>query len=479
MHTVRHIFFLSCLLSLFFLHSSTAEAKPLITASDTLSTTRPSASSDIAVGAAASASQIVITDNDSILLASDSAQLQSSSGTILATSAIAYSSAEDTPATNQRTVYLTTPLGTSATTADNLIVPVKAVHTIQFTTQTSLPSGGSIVITFPGSGNNNAYPGSNEFAFNSLSSSDIQYYNATCSTLTISSPTITCDVSTTIAAGTTITILIGCTASSGTVCTTKKPTLINPFKTTTGGDILKVKVATLSTTDSELDASYLTVATGTSTLVLATVESRFTFTLGGVSTSTAVNDSNPACTLAETTNAAANAQAKYLDLGQLKYTPSTKETKLSNITAQLLGVSTNAQSGYVLYASSNAPLAHERGSSSISTSASPDTPESFPSGKNFFGIHACGTDADTAIWTEAGDQNCQTVIAGSTANECKYSWPQSGDDIILATDYTGPIGSGQTSGSGLTSISYAAGIDATTPAGNYKTSITYTALPTF
>lgn len=465
---------------LFFILPNSSHAATFTEASDTLSTARPSSLGDISSAATASAQQIIITDTDAIFLASDSAQLQSSSGSILGSSTISYLSAADTPSSGTRTIFLTTPFNSAATTSDNILVPVPAMHTFKFTTQTSIPAGGNIVITFPGSTNNNTYPSQGSFAFNGLSSSNIKFNNATCGTISVSSPTITCDsVSSTISSGTVITILVGCSAASGATCTNKVPTILNPLKTLSTGDIHRIKIASQNSSDVELDASYITVTTGSSVLVSGTVESRFTFTIGGVSDTTSVNDTNAGCSMSETTNAGANARARSLSLGEIKYTPTQKETKLSNITAQLLGVSTNSLNGYVLLASSNGPLSKVGGSASFATSASPDVPESFTSGTNFFGLHACGVDTPASTWTEAGEQNCSVTIADSAANECKFAWPKSGDDIILAADYIGPIGVGQTEGNGLTSVAYAAGADATIEVGTYSTTITYTALPTF
>lgn len=484
--SARRLFFDFLILSAFFVFSflfltiPQAQAKALIDASDTLSTARPSAKATISDAMSANSTQVLITDNNSIILASESAMLRTTADTTIGSTTIASISAQNTPTTGKRTVYFKTAVTNPATAGDLFVVPVKAMHTFEFTTQTSIPSGGNIVITFPGSANNNSYPSVGSFAFNGLTGSDIKLSNATCGTITVSSPNITCDsVTSTITAGTTITIFVGCTAASGTSCTTKNPVIINPLVTISGGDENKITIRTQDTSDSELDVSFVTVTTGTSVLVSGTVESRFTFTLGGVSDNTAANDTNPGCSLSETTNAGINARATSLTLGQLQYTPSQKDKKISNITAQLLGVSTNSLNGYVLFASSNAPLTHERGSGVFKTSALADVPESFPSAANYFGMHACGVDTPSATWTEAGSQNCSTVITESTANECKYAWPKTGDDIVLAADYQGPIGSGQSAGNGLTSVVYAAGIDGTIAAGEYTTTVTYTALPTF
>src|SRR3989344_1804155 len=119
---------------------------------------------------------------------------------------------------------------------DNVLFILLVLFQIHFTTVTAIPGSGKIVLTYPGSGNNTASPSATTFAFNNLSSANIQTNGVTCSSFTISSPTITCNVNGSgVGAATTVTILIGCSAASGVVCTTQVPTFINPAKSATAG----------------------------------------------------------------------------------------------------------------------------------------------------------------------------------------------------------------------------------------------------
>jgi len=117
-----------------------------------------------------------------------------------------------------------------------------------------------------------------------------------------------------------------------------------------------------------------------------------------------------------------------------------------------------------------------------------DTPEKQnapTSGANFFGFHACGldtynSDIGTTFWnTTASNTACNSYISGSTGNICKYGWPTTSSQILMASDTTGPIGNSLVAGNGLTSVSYAAGADAGVPPGQYSTVVTYVATPAF
>ena len=363
-----------------------------------------------------------------------------------------------------------------------------AMHTIQFTTATAIPTGGKIVISFPGPGNNTASSSASTFACNGLSSSNIKTNNIICSTLTISAPAITCTASSGVAAQTTVTFLIGCSLSSGTTCSTQAPTIISPTKTAPAGtaDTWRIAISTQNSSSSELDYAAVGIATIEGVQVLVPVDPSLTFTIGGVNNATAINTGNASgCTNTETTNAGPDATSTAINLGSLKTTPSAINTKVGNIAAQLLTVTTNAQGGYALTATSSGPLQNSASGFDIMSSTSP---QAFPSGTPWFGIHPCGLDVSAATWTSSGtDQNCNTYITGSTGNICKYGWPASPSQggptstsaFTLASDTTGPVGNLITPGNGIVSVEYAAGVDTSVPAGTYQSVITYVATPTF
>lgn len=462
-------------------------AADLSNASATLSTSRPSPSSPLSADASSSDSSIDIYDNGSRFLASDSAKIiRTLTNTIIANDISAASQSSDLS-----TIYLSNTVGANAVAdTDVLVSPITAMHTISFIPATSIPIGGTVVINYPGGTDNSASPSATTFAFNNLSSSNIQANfstGASVCTFSVNSPNITCTVSgADIDPGTVVTILIGCSAQSSGTCTTQVPTLINPTKsnqTAGNADIWKINVRTTDGV-SDLDASALSLATIESVVVRADIDPSLTFTISGINTGVAVNTGNTSgCLQTETTNSGLNATATEVNLGTLTNSPSANNTKVGNISAQLLSVSTNSANGYVLTATSSG---HLRNPSSGFFLNDATTPAAFPTnGSNYYGFHACGldtynSDIGTTFWnTTASDTDCDSFNQGSSGNLCKYGWPTATSAITIASNPTGPIGNAIVAGSGLTSMSYAAGADPSLPPGSYSTVVTYVATPSF
>ncbi len=472
---------------LLFMSVAKTEAASLTSANDTLSTSRPSPSSPLNANASSSDGSLTIFDNGSRYLASDSGILIQKGTTNIIKTGIPIASQSST----LTSVYLSGTVGAGAGAgADVLIVPITAMHTVQFTAATTIPIGGTIVITFPGSANNTASPSASTFAFNNLSTGNIKANfsagTGAC-TFSVNAPTVTCTVGTgAVTAGTIVTILIGCSLNSGSSCTTQVPTLINPTKgnqTAGAADVWKINI---KTTDgvSDLDTATVSVGTIESVTVRANIDPSLTFTITGVNNGTAVNNGNTTgCLQTETTNTGINATATEVNLGTLSNSPTATDTKVGNIAAQLITISTNAANGYVLTATSSG---HLRNPSTGYFLTDNTTPQVFPaSGANFFGFHACGldtynSDIGTTFWNStASNTACNSYINGSTGNICKYGWPTTVSQILLASDTTGPIGNSLVAGNGLTSVSYAAGADAGVPPGQYSTVVTYVATPAF
>src|SRR3989344_3294027 len=232
-----------------------------------------------------------------------------------------------------------------------------AAHTVQFTTQTTIPSNGKVFIGFPGVANNTASPSANSFAFNGLTSANIQTSNITCSSWTISAPSITCVTSSSVTSGTVITFLIGCSTSTGATCTSVNPIIINPSKTNPvgTGDLSKIRVSTFDASANELDTAAVSMTTIEGVVVSIGVEESMTFTIGGINNGQPVNTQNTTgCSNTETTNSGVSSTSSLVSLGILGNTPKDINTKVSNIAAQLLTISTNATGGYVISATSSA-----------------------------------------------------------------------------------------------------------------------------
>lgn len=472
---------------LLFVLTGKVEAASLTGASDTLSTSRPSPSSPLSANASSADGSLSIFDNGSRYLASDSGILIQKGTTNIITTNIPIASQSST----LTSVYLGGTVGANAGAgADVLMVPITAMHTVEFTNSTTIPIGGTIVIGFPGSGDNTASPSASTFAFNNLSTSNIKANfsagSAAC-TFTVTAPTITCTVGTgAITAGTTVTILIGCSSNSGASCTTQVPSLINPTKgsqTAGSADVWKINI---TTTDGAINLDSATVSVGTieSVTVRANIDPSLTFTISGINTGTAVNNGNTTgCLQTETTNTGINATATEVNLGTLANSPTVIDTKVGNIAAQLITISTNAANGYVLTATSSGHLRNPSTGYFLNDAL---TPQVFPaSGANFFGFHGCGldtynSDIGTTFWNStASNTACNSYISGSTGNICKYGWPTTASQVVVASDTSGPIGNSLVAGNGLTSMSYAAGADAGVPPGQYSTVVTYVATPAF
>lgn len=474
-------------LALLLMFAGKAQAASLTGASDTLSTSRPSPSSPLSANASSSDGSLTIFDNGSRYLASDSGILIQKGTTNIITTNIPIASQSST----LTSVYLSGTVGAGAGAgSDILMVPITAMHTVEFTASTTIPIGGTIVIGFPGSGNNTASPSASTFAFNNLSSGNIKANfsagTAAC-TFSVSAPTITCTVGTgSVTAGTTVTILVGCSSNAGTSCSTQVPTLINPTKgnqTAGAADVWKINIRTTDGVN-DLDTATVSVGTIESVTVRANIDPSLTFSITGINTATAINNGNATgCLQTETTNTGINATATEVNLGTLSNSPTATDTKVGNIAAQLITISTNAANGYVLTATSSGHLRNPSTGYFLTDNL---TPQVFPaSGANFFGFHSCGldtynSDVGTTFWNStASNTACNSYISGSTGNICKYGWPTIASQILMASDTTGPIGNSLVAGNGLTSVSYAAGADAGVPPGQYSTVVTYVATPAF
>lgn len=491
------LFTASLILVIFVLAPQKVNAAALTTARDTITTSRPSPSSPLSAALGSTDSQASIANNGSRYLASDSAKLirTSTGGLIDLATIVSSQSAALT------TVYFAEQAGTAGQLGtDVLMVPITAMHTIQFTVVNAVPTSGDIVLTFPtltsGDADNDASPSATTFQFNNLVSGtggrdNIDIYDDSSDisanvTITETEPSagaagsisINLD-SGTIAAGSVVKIYLGCTASTSSSCSTQAPRIINPTKTAAAGtaDRWKVKFDTEDAFDILLDTATVSIGTIESVQILATVDPTLTFTIAGIANATAVNNGNTTgCTQTETTNAGIASTATQVNLGTLSNTPTATDTKIGNIAAQLLSITTNGTGGYSLTATSSGPLRNDELGFDI---ASNTTPAAFPSGGDWFGLHACGLDVTLLTWNSTASSACNSYITGSTNPICLYGWPTQTTSVTLASDTTGPIGNSITAGNGLVSVSYASGVDAGVPAGTYQSEVTYVATATF
>ena len=437
----------------------TARAADLPGAKDTISTSRPSAAAPLAADLPANSSLFTFDDNGSKYLASDSAKFFPDTGETLETQTVASSSSN--------TVYLATKTTSSHHKGSVVMVPVTATHTISFTTASLVPSNGLIKVIFPvGNTTNAASPSASGFSFNGLSSNNLSISGATCGswTITPASGLVQCNLNVAITAPTAITITIGAGTSG--------PVLINPTKSATAGtaDVWAIQLQTTENSGAVIDSTRVRVGTIESVNVYATVDPTLTFVIQGINAGSSVNfGNNVGCGDTEPINTGINSTATDVNLGLLN------STKVS-ISAQLITVSTNGYSGYVLTATSSGHLIDPAIGYWIpdaqNTPTANDTPAPvvLTAGTPAFGIHPCGLDVNGSTWG--------TGPTGGGAG-AKYANPSPTYYYTLASDSTGPVGNAITPGNGLTSIAYAATVSIVVPAGNYRTAITYVATPSF
>lgn len=483
---------LLCLISLKLITSDKAHAATLLNVSDTVSTSRPSASAPLFEDQTLGATSATVLDNQSFYLPGDIATLRADTSETANTATVSSSiSQSTTPKT--KVVNFSSSIPNSHHKGDALMTPILAIHTISFKAATAVPASGRIVIKFPpvisGDANNSASPSASTFQLNNLSDATVKvvglsgagtisgtYTNPTASG---QSPTIQLALTgtTTITAGATITIFLGCTEVTATNCTKPSPKIINPTYTETlnKADIWTVLVKTQDTASKDIDTSKAKIATPQGVEIRAKVAPSLTLSLAGLNDGVSANTANPGCQNTETTNSGSPSSPTAIDLDLLKDTPSKKNTKVGNLSGQLLSVTTNVKTGYSLSATANGPLQNAATGFSIPSST---IPKVFPKGKAWFGLHPCGKDVSVSSWIQPSAQSCNTYTSGSSGNVCKYGWPTSSIPITLATSTTGPIGttaSNAATGSGITSVQFAAGVDSSVPAGLYSTILTYLA----
>ncbi|MFH1187104.1 MAG: hypothetical protein V1697_02935 [Candidatus Levyibacteriota bacterium] len=418
-------------------------------ASDMITTSRPSAATPLNGNLAASSTSVTVYDNNSIFLASDSAKFWGQTQEILV---VASASADRTK------VYLTSATANAHTNGTVVTNAVTARHTIAFKLSTPAIATDKLVITFPGAADNTASPSASTFAFNNLQNGNLSISagGTGCTSWSISSPSITCVLNGAITTATTVTITIG----------SSTPALINPTKTQTigTGDLWKLTLKHTDTSDAEKETNTkIAIATIESIQIQGVVDASITMTIAAINNGTVVKDDNTGCDATGfniTTNSGQHPTATSVNLGTIG----------TNMTyaAQKITISTNASSGYVLTATSSGKLINPvsghsfpnaQGAGDLTANDLP-IPAQMSAGTEAFGIAACGTNANTNFDTDP-------PLFGNPSNSAGNAYY-----YTLATNASQATND-------PTSIVYAVTASGTTPAGTYSTAMTYVATPTF
>ncbi len=419
------LLFILLLISWFVLLPKQTYALSLTNASASATTSRPSASSPLisADPLSAGSSQVTVADNLSTFLSSDSAKFFKN-GIYSETLTVATTSAD------RLTVSFTTSTANTQNKTSVLTTPITAMHTIVFTPETTIPSGGKIIITYPTSSSsdtNQSSPSASTWMFNNLTSGDVQLKaslgGATLSGCTFvttagSAPSITCTTATAaIPSGATVWLFLGCTAattsSAGGSCSAQRPLIINPTNTGSRG-VASVKNITVQTTDSSsnpLDSVTIKMGTIDSVFVVAHIDPTFSFTINGVAAGTDMHTAQTCGTsyAAISTTNTSNPTANFSSTGT-EVNLGTITSSGTNYSAQKMTVSSNTGSGYAITATSSGHLLSPANGSYIVNAQGDVTGNNLPvpaaistSGTGGFGINACDANSrvNTTFWGQA------------------------------------------------------------------------------
>ncbi len=455
-------------------HAKQAFAISLVNASASATTSRPSPSSPLSAADPlnAGSSTVTVFDNKSTFLSSDSAKFFKN-GAYSETLTVATTSAD------KLTLFFTGNTANLQNKTSVIAVPITAMHTMVFTTQTAIPVNGTIEIAYPtlgSSDSNQASPSASGWMFNGLTTGNIKStQGANCSwgisgTSANGTPKVTCTVQTsTIPAGTTLWVFLGCSTytAGSTSCTTQAPVIINPTKFPTGtrglesgNDVKNITVTTYSAASgSILDQSTLKMGTVESVFVVAHVDPTFSFRIDGVDANT---DLNTVCS---------GLTSSTYNTGSFPSTPTevnlgTVGTGSPNYNAQKMTITSNTGSGYTITATSSGFLLNPATGKYITNTQGNVTANNTPSpvtmpGGGGYGIGACDSNGrvNTTTW-------------GTTAP--KFANPSPSFYYTLV-NYTGTL----STGSDVIYALYGAQALSTTPPGDYWQIVTYTASVVF
>ncbi len=455
-------------------------AASLSNASASATTSRPSASAPLSADYSASAANVTVIDNSSTYLSSDSA-------VFFRNGTQEYVQVSTTSA-NRLTVYFTGNTSSAHDKTGVLAVPITAMHQIVFTTQTAIPSGGTIEISYPtsssftGQDTVQASPSANTWMFNGLSTSNIkQKFSqgaATCSWALSGvtngsngqTPKAVCTTSGgTIPGGSTVWIWLGCSSyTNGTACATQAPTIINPTHSSSGSrglaDVKSIGVATYdSPGGSQLDTSTLKMGTIESVFVVAHIDPTFSFNIDGVAASTDMHTSGTCSTSYAniSTNSSFPSTSTDVNMGTISSAGNT-------YAAQKMTLQSNTGSGYVITATSSGFLMNPASGQYVVnaqgnvTNNNTPVPTTISSTTGGYGINACDANSrvNTTIWGQASPN---------------FANPSSSYYYTLVNYPSAP----SASGGDVIFVVYGARAGSATPPGDYWQIMTYTASVTF
>lgn len=366
-----------------------------------------------------------------------------------------------------------TTLTTNVDAAGYVVATQSGNMTLTFTLVSTIPAGGNIYIKIPVASTGNVNDGipdtgttnvTNGFDFNKLQSTNVNVSTTggTCAdgwnnpTVASASGTITITKATSSCAGATVTIVV--------------PGLVNPSPFVTNhtqgiADAYKIQILTRDGSNNPLDSTNVVVAPIEGVLVSANIDQTLSFTVGGI------NSGVSAC--GATTSVATYPYA--VPWGTIATTNSFLNA------AQLLTVSTNASSGYVVTVEENDQMGLNGGSCSGAGAG-----ESLNCIKDTTCNAACNQ-VNTAEWTTATNNGLGYTLATVSGTPAVFYYGESGrtfsarqfaDQEASETkqnimSWNLPVSSDQAY------VCYRISVSGTQPAGYYYNKVKYTATARF
>ena len=378
---------------------------------------------------------------------------------------------------------LTAPLANNLDTSGYAVATESGTWTIAFTTTSSVPNGGNILVTIPMADNANGNDGIPDSASTSTTSGfDINKIAAGSVSVTGCTPADWGTPVITVGSGTgdhTIVIprnTASCAGGSSVVVTIAGSGIVNPAPITSGhtqgtADVYAVSVATRDGGNNSIDLSIPRAAVNEAVLISTTVDASLSFIVSGLPAGTYCGNS----TLATT--------AMSVPWGHLG------SSNTFYYAAQQLTVSTNSSSGYIVTIQENDQMGKDGASCTGTT----------PSAGNYtFGSNSCIRDttcgssacsqSTSADWTDPtgypglgySEDNQSGTDASFNYNESSRTFSskvlpdiQGGESPQTVMSNSGPV-----SGSSIY-LCYRISVPGSQPSGYYYNIAKYTATTTF
>jgi len=324
---------------------------------------------------------------------------------------------------------------------------VVANHTIRFTTPNGVMASSSIAVTFPAEF---TLPGAG-FDFNDLDVTDdgteiLLGSSAVGSQWGVATTSSTITITTSgsnVSSSSVIVIEIGTNATSGATGDSQitNPASAGSYEITLGGTMQ--------------DSGATRVAIIDDVVVTASVDTTFTFTIGGVATGTAINGG--------ATSTTGSSTATSIPFGNLV-------NASTSVMAQTLAITTNATNGFVVTVEQSQNLQSSTGADidGFINGAYTNTPTAWTPPTSVL-----GTESTYGHWGLTSEDDLNSTEFGSDL------WVAASTTPRQIFHHNGPA-DGVTANSGSTRIGYQAQIGNLQEAGDdYTTTLTYIATPTF